>query len=255
MLNGKERTRRTPVGFKRNILLQVIIVILLVVLLIGGIFVGMREFIPHFNKGKFKKMDLTQVNKVMFVAHPDDETLWGGAHLTSGNYLVVCLTDGDNDIRAKEFRDAVKAANETNIPVIMRYPDKTFFMRDNWFGLKGDIRRDIQTIIETKNWDQIVTHNRNGEYGHIHHKLTHKLTVKAYNKLECKDKLMFFGTYHRKSKIAEYEDEMPRISDKLLNKKEENLKIFKSQERVVECLSHMNPYEDWQEYDPPKDEN
>lgn len=30
----------------------------------------------------------------MIVAHPDDETLWGGSHLIDDNYLVVCMSNG-----------------------------------------------------------------------------------------------------------------------------------------------------------------
>ena len=30
---------------------------------------------------------------LMIVAHPDDETIWGGSHLLKGHYLVVCLTN------------------------------------------------------------------------------------------------------------------------------------------------------------------
>ena len=30
---------------------------------------------------------------LMIVAHPDDETLWGGAHLIEDNYYVVCVVE------------------------------------------------------------------------------------------------------------------------------------------------------------------
>ena len=36
---------------------------------------------------------------LMIVAHPDDETIWGGSHLLKGHYLVVCLTNGNNEKR------------------------------------------------------------------------------------------------------------------------------------------------------------
>ena len=41
----------------------------------------------------------------MIVAHPDDEMLWGGAHLLNGNYLVVCITCGRSKTRDKEFKE------------------------------------------------------------------------------------------------------------------------------------------------------
>lgn len=39
---------------------------------------------------------------LMIVAHPDDETIWGGSHLTHGNYTVLCITNGNNKKRIYE---------------------------------------------------------------------------------------------------------------------------------------------------------
>lgn len=33
---------------------------------------------------------------LMIVAHPDDETIWGGSHLINGNYTVLCITNVNN---------------------------------------------------------------------------------------------------------------------------------------------------------------
>ena len=38
---------------------------------------------------------------LMIVAHPDDETIWGGSHLINGNYTVLCITNGNNKKRKK----------------------------------------------------------------------------------------------------------------------------------------------------------
>ena len=48
---------------------------------------------------QLKDLNLSKVNKLMIVAHPDDETIWGGNHLLKSNYLVVCITCGNNKIR------------------------------------------------------------------------------------------------------------------------------------------------------------
>ena len=48
-----------------------------------------------------EKLDLDKVNNLMIVAHPDDELLWGGAHLIRDNYLVVCITCGTSFTRFK----------------------------------------------------------------------------------------------------------------------------------------------------------
>ena len=44
----------------------------------------------------------------MIVAHPDDETLWGGANLLKERYFVVCLTNGYDLIRSNEFKEILK---------------------------------------------------------------------------------------------------------------------------------------------------
>ena len=48
-------------------------------------------------------LNLKGIDSVMFVAHPDDETIWGGAHLLKKHYLVVCLTNGNNKVREKSL--------------------------------------------------------------------------------------------------------------------------------------------------------
>lgn len=49
---------------------------------------------------------------LMIVAHPDDETIWGGSHLINGNYTVLCITNGNNKKRKKEFMNVIKKAHQ-----------------------------------------------------------------------------------------------------------------------------------------------
>ena len=51
----------------------------------------------------------------MVVAHPDGETLWGGAHLLDGKYFVVCLIDGYNKVRRQEFLNAIKKSGNKGL--------------------------------------------------------------------------------------------------------------------------------------------
>ena len=109
---------------------------------------------------------------LMIVAHPDDETIWGGSHLINGNYTVLCITNGNNKKRKKEFMNVMKKTHSKGI--ILSFPDKTKGKRDNWKSCKKDIQRAIQKEIDSKDWDKIVTHNPDGEYGHNHHKKVSK---------------------------------------------------------------------------------
>ena len=54
-------------------------------------------------------VDLDRAEKLMIVAHPDDETIWGGGHLLqdTGRYLVVCITAGTDSVRDEELKNAM----------------------------------------------------------------------------------------------------------------------------------------------------
>ena len=61
------------------------------------------KYEPYVISKDFDKIELDNYDKLMIVAHPDDETLWGGAHLLEDNYLVVCITCGPIKDRVNEF--------------------------------------------------------------------------------------------------------------------------------------------------------
>lgn len=82
------------------------------------------------NQDLFNEINFSNYQNIMIVAHPDDETIWGGIHLLQNNYLVICLTNGNNQTRANEFHEVMEQTHNTGI--ILDYPDKTNGKRDNW---------------------------------------------------------------------------------------------------------------------------
>ena len=56
--------------------------------------------LPHVTDADLDALDLAGYNKVMFVAHPDDDLIWGGRHLIEDDYLVVCMTRGNDPVRS-----------------------------------------------------------------------------------------------------------------------------------------------------------
>ena len=50
------------------------------------------------------------IDKIMIVAHPDDEALFGGAELLThpDEYKVVVIDEYHNDIRRREFLDSMR---------------------------------------------------------------------------------------------------------------------------------------------------
>lgn len=185
--------------------------------------------------------------KLMIVAHPDDEVIWGGGHLMSGDYLVVCITNGKNEVRAKEFADVSKASN--NKCIILKYPDKVGGRRDNWSKVKSKIQQDLENIMTYKKWDEIVTHNTNGEYGHIHHQSVHSFVTEIYDRLDIDSELYCFGKYYTKSKIDSVKENLKPISDEEYEFKKNLADIYVSPEGTVEALWHMSRYEMWERYE------
>ncbi|MGM9834783.1 MAG: PIG-L family deacetylase [Bacilli bacterium] len=187
----------------------------------------------------FNNIDLDGINKIMIVAHPDDEMLWGGKELIENDYLVVCITCGKDKSRVKEF---VKVMDSTNDKYIMLgYPDKTNGERDNWNTVREDISKDISTILNLKDWEMIVTHNPLGEYGHIHHKMSNQIVTSCTSD---KDKLFYFGKYYSKKKIGNIFKRVPVMDKDILNRKIEVLKLYKTQSFIMTTFDHMYEYED-----------
>ncbi|MBO7394506.1 MAG: PIG-L family deacetylase [Ruminococcus sp.] len=187
-------------------------------------------------------------DKLMIVAHPDDETLWGGAHLLDGGWLVVSLTHGSDTVRSAEFREAVTAGGNT--PLMLDYPDKVNLRRDGWDEVSGGIEADITTLLELRDWQTVATHNPAGEYGHIHHKLTNALVTEAFA-ARGSGTLYCFGSYHSAKRLPEYEGELTPVAEDRLARKCEICNLYRSQKRTVDKLSHMLPYEEWEEAELP----
>ncbi len=152
----------------------------------------------------------------MIVSHPDDEALFGGAELLSNpkNYKVVVIDHYQNKIRRKEFIDSM------NFIGIEEY--------EHWTGFKGGedyhrekLKKEFLRVLKSREYDKIVTHNFNGEYGHPRHRACHNIL----SNLEP-DKLWCF-------------DKGKKLNKEIIRKKAELLTIYKSQKKV---LDWFNPW-------------
>jgi len=102
--------------------------------------------------------------KLMIIAHPDDELIFGGAELIKygPSYKVVLVTTPEEDSRIEEFNKVMTELGVCSWEV-KNYED-TLYPTHQTFS-------DIDLIINSRKWDKIVTHNPVGEYGHPQHKL------------------------------------------------------------------------------------
>jgi len=146
-----------------------------------------NKYYSHLIKPKFDKLEKTiwikndKYDKLMVVAHPDDELLFGGlAILREPGWKVICLTNGYKPKRTLAFMDAMGSIDNVWAYEIWNHSDQ-------WFGTKlhKKIESNIQEELGTRDYLKIVTHNINGEYGHRQHalisKLLHKLVKKNLN--------------------------------------------------------------------------
>jgi hypothetical protein len=160
--------------------------------------------------------------------------------LIDDDYLVVCVTCGVKRRRVIEFKNALKEVNDKYI--MLGYPDKTKGQRDNWDKVYDDIYQDLKKIIEYKDWTEIVTHNPDGEYGHIQHQMTSRIVSDIANP----NILYYFGTYYRKKNIP---SDLTMIGDdNYMIKMEMLISIYKSQKSTMHKLGHMFKYENWVKY-------
>ena len=159
-----------------------LLIISLVIMSIMAI-ISVYYFVFYKEKSNYRKLNLDGIDNLMFVAHPDDEMLWGGRELIKNKYLVVCITCGSNKVRVQEFKKVMKEVNDKYL--MLGYPDKIMNMRSNWKNEYESIRKDVEKIYRLKNWKKVVVHNPMGEYGHMHHRMTSKIVtdVVDHNKL------------------------------------------------------------------------
>lgn len=186
------------------------------------------------NKDKYPS-----IKNLMIVAHPDDESYWGGAHLLEEDYLVVCITCGTVPYRVTEFKKAMQLTRDDYL--MLGYPDLTNGKKDDWSTVYKDIKKDLEKIINSKYWEKIVTHNPEGEYGHIHHIKTNRMVTEITDP----DVLWYFGKYFPKKKLDKIKG-MKTISEKTSKVKSEQLiPIYASQKSAENAFKHMFEYENF----------
>lgn len=175
---------------------------------------------------------------LMIVAHPDDETIFAGNQLSHHSYFIVCLTNGNNIQRAKEFMAVLEKTN--NEGVILSFPDKTNKKRDSWETSEVDIKKTIQNYIKKEDWNTIVTHNPQGEYGHIHHKKTSAWVTQYTIQAQKTNQLYYFALYFKKQQTPTHDK---ALSTQQVKQKEELYRLYPSQKNTIRKLQHISAYE------------
>ena len=198
--------------------------------------------------GTLSGLDLTACENLMIVAHPDDETLWGGRELIeTGNYLVVCMTYGRSKTRGVDFRENMEEIHNT--PLMLNYPDKMFYKRSNWNKYQTEMLKDIDKVLSVKRWNRIVTHNPDGEYGHQHHKSLNAMVTSQCESKGLLNELYYFGKYYNKDEIEGLEittsGDTLRIKKRLISRYEINLQYLDRKFEHMYEHDSIVKYTDW----------
>lgn len=232
-----------------NVLKDYVLCVIVFVVVVGlGIMLANSLF--KYSEAKVEDgstyVDLLDINMIakenvnlMIVAHPDDETIWGGAHLLEENYFVVCVTCGNVDYRDAEFKEVMKRTGDSY--TFLGYSDLEGSKISDWENEKERIAEDLELIIKGRDWEKIVTHNPVGEYGHKHHIMISEMV----SKVASKDNLYYFGRYYKENEIPV----MERVNSAYYKIKMNDLiSVYKSQPRAMKRHKHMMEYENFVQY-------
>lgn len=207
----------------------------------------------YLTNEQLDKLNLSGINNLMIVAHPDDETFWGAAHVLNDRYLVVVLTNGFHDQRVSDFNSVIKRyGNDRGL--ILSYPDTRRYLytasgayngyeTDMWSTCLSGMEDDIKLLLNYKKWNTVVTHNPDGEYNKYHHQKVSALVTKCIKGTKNSNTdLYYFGHYYGANKVINE----PRISNKDLKMKEQIIKMYlPTAQGAYDAFGHMLPYENW----------
>ncbi|MEM0465373.1 MAG: PIG-L family deacetylase [Candidatus Pacearchaeota archaeon] len=138
---------------------------------------------------------------LIIVAHPDDETIFMGGTIykntlkeNNWDLTIFSLCRKNDPDRAPKFQ---KVCEYYNAKCLMSdIEDETLE--------PVDINEMIKKITElaNKEYDEIYTHGKEGEYGHIRHKEVYKAVRKIIRKKLIKAKEIFFFSYQIREAIG-----------------------------------------------------
>ncbi|MDN4074071.1 PIG-L family deacetylase [Fictibacillus terranigra] len=157
---------------------------------------------------------MAETNKLMVVAHPDDELFFGGDELIQEEgWKVVCVTDGDNEERRQEFERAMQLVGAEY---------EMWNYKDAWTEHvnRPKLEEDLSRVVNERDYKKIVTHNLYGEYGHPEHKAVAEIMHKI-----VKENLYMFDFNVK---------ELLQVD--ILKRKLELLDVYKSQKPAIEQL-------------------
>lgn len=113
------------------------------------------------------------VNAICVVAHPDDCVIFARPFIENYCYYqwtILYLTYCESDSRAQEVAEYWNAQGIKTL--FLGFVDDYRDIENKKISFNEDLAKE-QIINISKQFDLILTHHQDGEYGHIHHKFVH----------------------------------------------------------------------------------
>ncbi len=126
----------------------------------------------------------------MITAHADDEVIFAGEKLVAekGQWEIMCMVtpDDQSKFRIPMLLESVSSYVDAKIE-LMDFPDTGFNS-----PVFGDMLTPIKLKVASQEWEEILTHGPEGEYGHPHHIQVHNNVVAACREYGYLDRLYVF---------------------------------------------------------------
>ena len=115
---------------------------------------------------------------VALVAHPDDCVIFAWPFIEAHpefEWVIVYLTYKETDARAKEVKQYWN--KKGIVTAFMGHKDHYKDLETGRFNFwdAGLVGEHVKTCVEAINPDLILTHNQDGDYGHIHHMFVNQI--------------------------------------------------------------------------------
>lgn len=170
-------------------------------------------------------------DKLMIVAHPDDDVLWGGANLFSERgWYVLCATNyniyntsNTNQSNSRSW-DFYKTMSEVGV-----LSHKICNVKDVYSNDYNDIKNNYENSefkkelikLKKRKWKLVLTHNDVGEYGHTGHIAVNKLVNRYFENVK---------TFQCEKRLSKF----------LLDKKLDALKWYKRDQTIAKLAHNRN---------------
>lgn len=177
----------------------------------------------------------------MIVAHPDDETLWGGVTLATENgWGVLCLTNRANRSRKTAFHKALSILGAHG--TILDIPD-----RRSDPATPADIKQIdavVAHLLGNNKIQQVMTHGPDGEYGHSFHMLISEVVssqVKKFNDDTGRSISLKYFNFDPEIDFSQTRQEVWKTKSRALNAYFPDQGTPDSDLRHIELAKHENP--------------